>query len=92
VSGVEAVDEGDDRGLEVADETIWLSSTLGTRTCLPSGVRMNWPRSWERCFDREAEKWLGSGSVAEDKIGSSAGDAGLEVTRDDVVGVSSSRL
>jgi hypothetical protein len=92
VSGVEAVDEGDDRGLEVADETIWLSLILGTQTCLPPGVRMNWPRSWERCFGREAEKWRGSGSVAEHKIKSSAGDAGLEVTRDDVVGVSSGML
>jgi hypothetical protein len=92
VSGVEAVDEGDDRGLEVADETIWLSSTLGTQTCLPPGARMNCPRSWERCFGREGEKWRSSGSVAEDKIESLGGDAGLEVTRDDVVGVSSGML
>jgi len=92
VSGVEAVDEGDDRGLEVADETIWLSLTLGTQTCLPPGSRMNWPRSWERCFVRESEKWRVSGSVAKDKIESLVGDAGLEVTRDDVVGVSSGML
>jgi hypothetical protein len=56
VSGVEAVDEGDDRGLEVADETRWPSSTLGTQTCLPPRVRMKWPLSWERCLGLEAEK------------------------------------
>ena len=91
VSGVEAVDYGDDRGLGVAEEHMRPPSTLGTQTCLPAKVRMKWPRSWEGYFGR-VEKSSGSGSVAEDSIKSSAGDAGLDVTIDDVVGVSSEAI
>lgn len=43
VSGVE-VDEGEDRGLEVA-EMASLLSTFGTYVCLFGGCQMKWPRS-----------------------------------------------
>lgn len=54
VSGVEAVDDGDDRGLE-ADEATWSSSIFGTQTCWPVGERVKWPRSWVRYFGFEVK-------------------------------------
>ena len=45
MSGVDAVDDGDDRGLEVFDVKRCPSSTLGTHICFPVSVVIKWPRS-----------------------------------------------